>query len=187
MVGNYSRNPTFGELIFMSWYEIVTYAILLLMLSTGLRVVLTSNVVHAAVSLVLTLAFTAGLFLMLAADFVAWVLVLVYIGAVIVLFLFGIMITRAPLGKNAELDNVNKIIPAIISLGIFSSMSYVLVTSFSGEVKVVEGASIEQIGLTLLGRFVLPFEIVSFILLAALIGGIALARKDEVLISEDQV
>ena len=66
-------------------------------------------------------------------------------------------------------------------------MSYVLVTSFSGEVKVVEGASIEQIGLTLLGRFVLPFEIVSFILLAALIGGIALARKDEVLISEDQV
>jgi NADH:ubiquinone oxidoreductase subunit 6 (subunit J) len=66
-------------------------------------------------------------------------------------------------------------------------MSYVLLTSFSGEVNVIDGASIEQIGLTLLGRFVLPFEMVSFVLLAALIGGIALARKDEALISEDQV
>ena len=66
-------------------------------------------------------------------------------------------------------------------------MSYVLVTSFSGEVTVVENSSIEKIGLILLGRFVLPFEIVSFILLAALIGGIVLARKDASLISEDQI
>ena len=88
---------------------------------------------------------------------------------------------------NAELDNINKITPAVISLGIFSSMSYVLITSFSGEVTVVENSSIEKIGLILLGRFVLPFEIVSFILLAALIGGIVLARKDASLISEDQI
>ena len=181
------QDSTTGELILMSWYEIVSYLILFLMLSTGLRVVLTSNVVHAAISLVLTLAFTAVLFLMLGADFVAWVLVLVYIGAVIVLFLFGIMITRAPLGKNAELDNINKITPALISLGIFLSMSYVLLTSFSGEVTVVDNTSIEKLGLILLGRFVLPFEIVSFVLLAALIGGIALARKDVALISEDQI
>ena len=66
-------------------------------------------------------------------------------------------------------------------------MSYVLITSFSGEVTVVENSSIEKIGLILLGRFVLPFEIVSFVLLAALIGGIALARKDVALISEDQI
>jgi len=187
MARHCSRDSTTGELITMSWYEIVSYLILFLILGTGLRVVLTSNVVHAAISLVLTLAFTAALFLMLSADFVAWVIVLVYIGAVIVLFLFGIMITRAPLGRNAELDNVNKTTPALLSLGIFLSMSYVLLTSFSGEVNVIQSSSIEEIGLILLGRFVLPFEIVSFVLLAALIGGIALARKDVALISEDQI
>ena len=66
------------------------------MLASAFRVVTAKNVVHAALFLVATLAGTAGLFLILSAEFVAWVLVLVYIGAVIVLFLFGIMITRAP-------------------------------------------------------------------------------------------
>ena len=171
----------------MDWYEVVTYLVLFLMFIAGIRVVTTSNVIHAAISLVLALALSAALFLLLSADFVAWVLVLVYIGAVIVLFLFGIMITRAPLGINAELDNDKKLIPALVSLGIFLSMSYGLITSFSGDVSVESGATIEKIGLILLGRFVLPFEIVSFVLLAALIGGIALARKDVALISEDQI
>ena len=88
----------------MEIFEIVNF-VLLALLSTAIRVVTTSNVIHAAISLVFTLALTAILFLMLSTEFVALVLVLVYIGAVIVLFLFGIMITRAPLGKNAELDN----------------------------------------------------------------------------------
>ena len=89
----------------MEIFEIVTYFVLLLLVSTAVRVVTTSNVIHAAISLVFTLALTSVLFLLLSTEFVALVLVLVYIGAVIVLFLFGIMITRAPLGKNAELDN----------------------------------------------------------------------------------
>jgi len=104
----------------MEIYEIVTYFVLLLLLSTALRVVTTTNVIHAAVSLVFTLALTATLFLLLSAEFVALVLILVYIGAVIVLFLFGIMITRAPLGKNAELDNdKNKKAGAILAFAIF--------------------------------------------------------------------
>ena len=95
----------------MEIYEIVTYFTLLLLLFSAARVVTTSNVIHAAISLVFTLALTATLFLLLSTQFVALVLVLVYIGAVIVLFLFGVMITRAPLGKNAELDNdKNKLI-----------------------------------------------------------------------------
>ncbi|REK12799.1 MAG: NADH-quinone oxidoreductase subunit J, partial [Actinobacteria bacterium] len=70
----------------------VFLAIGLIVLLSGFRVVTSKNVVHAALFLVGALAGTAGLFLMLSAEFVAWVLVLVYIGAVIVLFLFGIMI-----------------------------------------------------------------------------------------------
>ena len=113
---------------------------------------------------------------------------LVYIGAVIVLFLFGIMITRAPLGKNAELDNdKNKKLGAAIAGSIFLLFSYILVNGFDGQVVVTSGSSTELLGEILLSRFVFPFELVSFVLLAALIGGITLARKDEALIDEDQV
>ena len=172
----------------MELYEIVTYFVLLLLLSTALRVVTTTNVIHAAVSLVFTLALTAVLFLLLSAEFVALVLILVYIGAVIVLFLFGIMITRAPLGKNAELDNdKNKKAGALIAFSIFLLFSYILINGFSGEIAIDQATSTQLLGEILLTRFVFPFEIVSFVLLAALIGGITLARKDEALIDEDQI
>ena len=172
----------------MEIFEVVIYFILLALLSTSIRVVTTSNVIHAAISLVFTLALTAILFLMLSAEFVALVLILVYIGAVIVLFLFGIMITRAPLGKNAELDNdKNKKLGALISGSIFFLFSYILINGFHGEVVVSSGSSTELLGEILLSRFVYPFELVSFVLLAALIGGITLARKDEALVDEDQI
>ena len=89
----------------MEAIDIFSYFLLLLLLLSGVKVVTTSNVIHAAIFLVFTLATTAVLFILLSAEFVALVLILVYIGAVIVLFLFGVMITRAPLGPNAELDN----------------------------------------------------------------------------------
>ena len=172
----------------MELYEIVTYFVLLLLLSTALRVVTTTNVIHAAVSLVFTLALTAVLFLLLSAEFVALVLILVYIGAVIVLFLFGIMITRAPLGKNAELDNdKNKKAGALIAFSIFLLFSYILINGFSGEISIDQATSTKLLGEILLTKFVFPFEIISFVLLAALIGGITLARKDEALIDEDQI
>ena len=172
----------------MEIFEIVTYFILLGLISTAIRVVTTSNVIHAAISLVFTLALTAILFLILSSEFVALVLVLVYIGAVIVLFLFGIMITRAPLGKNAELDNdKNKKLGAVIAGSIFLLFSYILINGFEGEITIASGSSTELLGEILLTRFIFPFELVSFVLLAALIGGITLARKDEALIDKDQV
>ena len=104
------------------------------------------------------------------------------------LFLFGIMITRAPLGKNAELDNdKNKKLGAAISGSIFLLFSYILINNFDGEVNIASGSSTELLGEILLTRFIFPFELVSFVLLAALIGGITLARKDEALIDKDQV
>ena len=98
------------------------------------------------------------------------------------------MITRAPLGKNAELDNdQNKKVGALISGSIFFIFSYILVNGFDGDVEITSGTSTELLGEVLLSRFVFPFELVSFVLLAALIGGITLARKDEALIDEDQI
>jgi len=152
----------------------------LLALFSSIKVVTAKNVVHAALFLVAALGGTAILFLMLSAEFVAWVLVLVYIGAVLVLFLFGIMITRAPTGKDVGLDTPNKVWPAILSATTFVLLSWASIDAFgSTEIEGLgEATSTEALGLALLGRFVIPFEVVSFVLLAALIGGITIARRD---------
>jgi NADH-quinone oxidoreductase subunit J len=149
-------------------------------LVAGFRVVTAKNVVHAALALVGALAGTAGLFLLLSAEFVAWVLVLVYIGAVIVLFLFGIMITRAPTGLDETLDTDKKVIPAILSVALFGLLAGSSLYAFgSTEVSQLgEPTLTEVLGASLLGRYLIPFEAVSFVLLAALIGGITIARRD---------
>ena len=185
MAADGPRPTGVGEIVsFETWIsEPVNwmFAVLgLLVAFAGFRVVTAKNVVHAALYLVGALAGTAGLFLILSAEFVAWVLVLVYIGAVIVLFLFGIMITRAPTGLDEGLDGDNKVWPALLSLAVFVTMAWASIDAF-GSREILEtgtATSTELIGESLLGRFVIPFEVVSFVLLAALIGGITIARRD---------
>lgn len=147
---------------------------------SGVRVVTSQNVIRAALFLVGALASSAGLFLLLSAEFVALTLVLVYIGAVIVLFLFGIMITRAPLGRDVALDHKHRAPAAITSIILFAVLSWASIRAFAGRevTGVGDATDTRLLGEALLGRFVVPFEVVSFLLLAALIGGITLARKD---------
>jgi NADH-quinone oxidoreductase subunit J len=154
----------------------------------GYRVVTARNVVHAALYLVAALAGTAGLFLLLSAEFVAWVLVFVYIGAVVVLFLFGIMITRAPTGLDEQLDTTHKAWPALLSIALFVTLAWTSIEAFGDSDVLVSGdpTSTELLGESLLGRFVIPFEVVSFVLLAALIGGITIARRDLTPIEEEE-
>ena len=163
-------------------------AIGLVVLFAGLRVVTAKNVVHSALYLVGALGGTAGLFVLLSAEFVAWVLVLVYIGAVIVLFLFGIMITRAPTGLDEGLDAEKKVWPVALSVAVFVAMAWSSIESFEPTVLLGTGeaTSTELVGESLLGRFVIPFEVVSFVLLAALIGGITIARRDLTPVEEEE-
>jgi NADH-quinone oxidoreductase subunit J len=160
----------------------------LLTLLSAVKVVTAKNVVHAALFLVAALCGTAIFFLMLSAEFVAWVVVLVYIGAVLVLFLFGIMITRAPTGKDVGLDSPNKLWPALLSGLTFVLLSWASLDGF-GSTEIAdlgEATSTEVLGLALLGRFVIPFEVVSFVLLAALVGGVTIARRDLSPLEEEQ-
>lgn len=170
---------TFSEWIAepVNW---VFLAISLVVLITSYRVVTSKNIIHAALYLVGALAGTAGLFLLMSAEFVAWVLVLVYIGAVVVLFLFGIMITRAPTGLDAGLDSNNKAWPALLSVALFAALSWGTIEAFGSEPLITTGdpTATEILGEAFLGRFVIPFEVVGFVLLAALIGGITIARRD---------
>ena len=162
----------------VNWVYLVIGAVVLL---SAFRVVTSQNVVHAALFLVATLAGSAALMLLLSAEFVAWTLVLVYVGAVVVLFLFGIMITRAPVVRDVGLDNrAGRPVAIVSALATFALLSWTSINAF-GTTEVSDVGSKTDtaiLGDGLLGRFVLPFEVVGFILLAALVGGITVARRD---------
>ena len=94
------------------------------MIGSALKVVTTRNVVHAALWLVLVLAGAAGQFLLLGAEFVGVTQVLVYIGAVIVLFLFGIMLTKASIGDELNVNLPNRAVPAAVGVLLLGVMSW---------------------------------------------------------------
>ncbi len=146
------------------------------------RSVTSRNVVHAVLFLVAALAASAAIFLLLGAEFIAWTVVLVYIGAVIVLFLFGIMITRAPLGIETQLSHSTqtKIGAAIVAGALFALISVTAIRAFGDAEMVAAPTRAGEVGQSIFQRFVIPFETVSVVLLAALIGGIVLARRDPV-------
>ncbi len=156
-----------------------------MMIAGALNVVISKNVVHAALSLVMVMAGASAQYLLLAAEFVAVTQVLVYIGAVMVLFLFGVMLTRAKLGRDTDLNNEKGWMLALpIALLLLGVMSFVLIKGFddtrisgSGEGK-IGGAANVLLSDRIFSTYALPFWALSFVLLAAVIGGIVLARKD---------
>ena len=160
----------------------VYLAISVPMLAASYRVVTSRNVVHAVLYLVGALAASAALFLLLGAEFVAWTVVLVYIGAVVVLFLFGIMITRAPLGTETELSHPRsvKVSAAAVSFVLFVIIGGSMLDAFEDSAlpAASDATRTSEIGQSIFERFVIPFEVVSVVLLAALIGAIVLARRD---------
>lgn len=159
--------------------NVLFVVVALAMVAAAFRVVTSPNVVHAALMLVVALGGSAVLFLMLGAEFVAWALVLVYIGAVVVLFLFGIMITRAPTGRDpVRLDHKRRWPAALVALATFVTLASVSVAAFEDKAIEADVTRTQELGELLFTRYVIPFEAVSFVLLAALIGGIVLARKD---------
>jgi NADH-quinone oxidoreductase subunit J len=153
----------------------------LLAAGSGLMVVTTRHVVRAGLWLVVSLGALAGVYLVLSAEMVAWVQVLIYIGAVVVLLLFAVMLTRAPIGPSENLDRVRW--PAVlIGLGAGGSLVALLVHAYRDayvDLGGVETAGPELMGRVLFSRWVLPFEILSILLLAALIGAIVMSRRTE--------
>lgn len=158
----------------------VFLAVAVATLVSGFRVVTSQNIVHAALYLVAAMAGVAATFLLLSAEFLALVIILVYLGAVIVLFLFGIMITRAPTGRDVALDNPRRLLASGVAVVLFAVLAYGSLQAFGSTELVEVGTATDTsvIAESLVTRFVIPFEVVGFILLAALVGGITLARRD---------
>jgi NADH-quinone oxidoreductase subunit J len=159
------------------------YIIAAAMLFGAFRVVTTRNVVHAALWLVVVLGGIAAQYILAAAEFVAISQVLVYIGAVMVLFLFGIMLTKATIGDETDTNNKGWAVGIPVAVLIFGTLAYATL-DFTEDATMTDPTE-EQIASTTtaisdgyLGPYLVPLIAVSFVLLAAAIGAIVLARKD---------
>jgi NADH-quinone oxidoreductase subunit J len=144
----------------------------------ALRLVTSRNVVHAALYLVLTLAMVAGTYLLVAAEFLAMVQLLIYVGAIVVLILFSLMLTRAPIGRET-LDNQQRGFAIVAAVGVLAGLVFLIQDAFKGVRIGLDHVTTAAVGTAIFRSFVLPFEVVSVLLLAALIGAVVIARKDE--------
>lgn len=164
----------------------VTAIFWLLALSTmgsAVFVVSTRNIVHAAFALVLTFGGVAGLYFFLAADFVAAVQLIVYVGGILVLILFAVMLSTRVEGEVKEASRINLgrgLFVGVLLLGalgwMISRLGVTAETNGLGAESFV--FSTAKIGTLILGKYLLPFEVVSVLLLAALIGAVVIARKE---------
>jgi NADH-quinone oxidoreductase subunit J len=137
--------------------------------------------VHAALWLVVTLGGLAVEYLLLTAEFIAWVQVLIYVGSVVVLLLFGLMLTRAPIGRSEDADSRNRPLAAAVAVLAAAGLVWVVTDAFRTTYIHLDGAAPQGTtavtGAFLFRHWVLPFEALSVLLLAALVGAIVLSRK----------
>ena len=150
-------------------------------LGAGLMVVTTRNLVHAALWLVLSLFGIAVFYVLLSAGFLAVAQVVIYIGAIAILMIFAIMLTRRVAVDLGPQVNANWGWAVLISLIIFGGIAWILASwpGFDTQIPALPSDSdpLRQLGLALVSpnAFVLPFELASVLLLAALVGAIVIA------------
>jgi NADH-quinone oxidoreductase subunit J len=150
-------------------------------LVAGFLVVTVRNLVHAALWLVVTLFGVAILYALLNASFLAVVQVVVYIGAIAILFIFAVMLTRRQAADTGASLNKNWWAGAIIAVATFGGLAYLLQSwsGFSKQAAAIPSGfdAVDQLGVALTSStgYVLPFEVASVLLLAALVGAVYLA------------
>lgn len=149
---------------------------LLALIGVGI-IVLSKNVIHAAYALALVLVSLAGIYVLLNAELLAVVQILLYAGGVIILLVFGVMMTNRLKGSKLLSENKNVLAAALLSSGVFSSLSYLLSkvpSSAQGSIEVEN--QIESIGISFLTEHIVAFELIAFVLLVALVGASYLAK-----------
>ncbi len=165
----------------MSGVEIIFIIVAVVTLLAALLVVTTPNLVHAALWLILTLFGVAATFVLLNATFLAVVQVVVYIGAIAVLMIFAIMLTRRVMKDSGPQTNSNWVWAALLGLVLFAGLTFVLINSGAADASLstLSADPVTQLGKELVSpnAYVIPFELASVLLLAAMIGAIVIAWK----------
>ena len=149
-----------------------------LVIASGFWVVFSPSLIHSAVSLMFTLFGTAGLYVFLYADFIAATQVVIYVGGILVLIIFGVMLTNRIEKSSIASSSKNQFIGGVCSFAIFVLLIGVIFnTSWQTGKAHVSDETVSMIGKMLLTEYLLPFEIASLLLLAALMGAALLSRK----------
>jgi len=158
-----------------------TYAVMAAVLVFALGVVTLRNLFHCALCLAAALIGTAALYVVLQAEYLAAIQVLLYVGAVVTLVIFAIMLTEHLAGKTVRQNNAQSL-PAIAGLLGFVSLVTVLILKTPWPVTpaaLKAKTSVMELGKALMETYVFPFEVISIVLIAALIGTVVIAKKDE--------
>ena len=161
--------------------KIGLYALMAVTVVAAIGVVTLRNIFHSALALVLTLLGIAGIYIALQAEFLAMVQILIYVGAVMTLVIFAIMLTQR-LGDKNILQNNSQSVPALLAMGAFLFLVSGVLQKTPWPVKkefIQRNVTILDLGTALMNEFVFPFEVISVVLIAALIGAIVIAKRDK--------
>lgn len=162
----------------MNIYDIIFYLFAAVTVLSAFFVVSTRNIVRAAFFLLFTFFGVSGLYVMLGADFVAIVQLIVYVGGILILLIFGVMITNKITEVEIKTGTIHTL-PAAIGVGLFTGMlgAVVLGTNWLQLDTEMPVSTLSTLGNMLLNEYVLVFELLGILLLVALIGAASMARK----------
>ena len=157
----------------------IFYFVAAVTVGSAAMVAFSRNIIHSAFSLLGTFAGVAGIYVFLGADFVAAVQVLIYVGGILVLILFAVMLTHRITDVQITNRSVGRI-PALVVVGIFAFLLVQTIreTPWQKAKEIVYAPTTAKIGDLFLENYLLPFELASLVLLAALIGAVFLSRKE---------
>ncbi len=163
----------------MTLYDILFYFFALITVGSAFVVVSTKNVMYAAFSLMLTFFGVAGIYVLLGADFIAIVQLIVYVGGILILILFGVMLTNKITDSEIK-TGVWQILPATIVVGLLFGLlfKFMVQTKWHVESTIVgSGNNLAQVGSLLMNEYIIIFELLGILLTIALIGAASIARK----------
>ncbi len=164
----------------MNWYDIVFYAFAALTIISAIGVVFSRSILYAAFSLLFTFFGVAALYVLLSADFIAITQILLYVGGILVLIIFGIMLTSRANSVEVKRGAL-QIVPAVIVAGVIAGTLIGVLTTTRWPTANYSPfqETARPIGVLLMTQFVLPFELASVLLLVALIGSVIIARREK--------
>jgi NADH-quinone oxidoreductase subunit J len=162
----------------MNIYSIIFYLFAAITVISAFFVVTTRNIVHSAFYLLFTFFGVAGIYVLLGADFVAIVQLIVYVGGILILLIFGVMLTNKITNVQIKTGTM-QMLPAAIGVGLFAGLllSTLINTSWKVIPTVVPASNAGTIGTILLQEYVIVFELLGIILLIALLGAASIARR----------
>ena len=162
----------------MNIYDVIFYLFAAVTLLSAFFVVTTRNIVRAAFFLLFTFFGVSGIYVLLGADFVAIVQLIVYVGGILILLIFGVMITNKITSVDIKTGTVQTL-PAAIGVGLFTGIigAVILNTDWFIIQTEIPQSTLSTLGRMLLNEYVLVFELLGILLLVALIGAASMARK----------